>query len=108
MAGLGEMGDEAVVHKVLTLERDLVAARFRHSLNQLENTASLRGLRREIARLRTEMRRREREQELPKDSLLHRFRGSFQGESAASGEPAEAGEKGGFLSGIVDRLTGKD
>lgn len=101
-----DLTDEALVHRILQLERDLVGARFRHSRGQLENTASLRVARRDIARLRTEARRREKEQELSKDSLLHRYRGSFQGGGAEGTE--ESAEKGGFLSGIVDRLTGNE
>ena len=36
-----DLSDADLVHKVLQTERDLVTARFKHSLNQLENTASL-------------------------------------------------------------------
>ncbi|MEN0066331.1 MAG: 50S ribosomal protein L29 [Myxococcota bacterium] len=102
-----ELNDEQLVHKMLQTERDLVAARFKHSMNQLENTATLRVMRREIARLQTEARRREKDQGLPKNQLLSLHAASFGGaEAAPSGEAA--GEKGGFLSGIVDRLTTQD
>ena len=53
-SNFSEFSDEALVHKVLDNERVLVAARFKHSMNQLENTASLRFVRRDIARFRTE------------------------------------------------------
>ena len=54
MALFTDLTDEQLVHKVLQVERDLVTARFKHSMNQLENTARLRVLRRDIARLQTE------------------------------------------------------
>jgi len=106
MAESVEMSDEQLVHRVLQAERDLVAARFRHSMNQLENTATLRVIRRNIARWRTEARRREAEAELPKDTLLGRHARSFGADAAEAGDaPAE---KGGFLSGIVDKLSPND
>lgn len=100
-----DLSDEQLVHKVLQAERDLVATRFKHKTNTLENTSSLRVIRRDIARLRTEARRRELEGGLAKGELLSKFASSFT--RASSGEAAPA-EKGGFLSGIVDKLTGKE
>lgn len=102
-----DMSDEQLVHRVLQVERDLIGARFKHSMNQLENTASLRVLRREIARLRTEARTRELREGLPKNGLLVRHRGTFRGPAGATEARAPA-EKGSFLSGIVDKLTGKE
>ena len=104
--GFQDVSDQDLVHRVLQLEMDLVGARFKHSRGQLENTAELRGMRRDIARLRTEARRREKEAGLGKDALLHTHRGSFA--SGTAGASEEAAEKGGFLSGIVDRLTGSE
>ena len=57
MSDLSAMSDQDLVHAGLEAERELVAARFRHSTNQLENTAELRVLRRRIARIKTEVRR---------------------------------------------------
>ena len=102
-----ELSDEQVVHRMLQAERDMVSARFKLSMNQLENTASLRVMRREIARLQTEARRREKEQDLPKNRLMALHRASFGGGETASTSGATA-EKGGFLSGVVDRLANKD
>jgi len=99
--------DEQLVHRVLQAERDLVAARFKRSMNQLENTARLRVLRREIARLRTEARVRENANGLAKNSLFSKHGTTF-GRAAPSGSGAVPAEKGGFLSGIVDKLTGKE
>ena len=104
-ANMAELTDEALVHTVLQLERELVGARFKHSMNQLENTATLRVIRRNIARLRTEARRREQDAGLGKDSLVHRYRTTFQAGEVVEGADAE---KGGLLSGIVDKLTGSE
>jgi len=101
-----ELSDEQLVHSVLQIERDVIAARFKHSTNQLENTAQLRDMRRQVARLHTEARRREMAQGLPKDSLLHQYRRGFGGGTVEAGE--DAPEKGGFLSGIVDKLSSKE
>lgn len=100
-----ELTDEQLVHKVLQAERDLVATRFKHKTNTLENTSSLRVVRRDIARLRTEARRREIAAGLGTGALLSAHSSSFS--RASSGESGPA-EKGGFLSGIVDKLTGKE
>ena len=102
-----DLSDADLVHKVLQTERDLVTARFKHSLNQLENTAKLGVLRRDIARMRTEARTREVKNGLAKGQLLGTHRATFGGKAASSSE-APAAEKGGFLSGIVDKLTGKE
>jgi len=99
--------DEQLVHRVLQAERELVAARFKRSMNQLENTARLRVLRREIARLRTEARARETANGLAKDALIVKHRATFGGVVTRPSGAAPA-EKGGFLSGIVDKLTGKE
>lgn len=107
MAQFTDMSDEQLVHRVLQVERDLVSARFKHSMSQLENTSRLRVLRTEIARLRTEARRREVAGALAKNALLAKHRGSFQGARPAASGAAPA-ERGGFLSGIVDKLTGKE
>lgn len=105
-ANYGDLSDEQLVHAVLRTERSLVRARFRHSTNQLENTAELKVLRRQVARMLTEARRREQVQGLGRDALLAGHRGTFRAEGEEQAEAAP--EKGGFLSGIVDKLTGKE
>jgi large subunit ribosomal protein L29 len=105
MGTFSDLSDEQLIHKALQIERDLVTARFKHSMNQLENTARLRVLRRDIARIQTEARVRELKAELPKNALLARHQASF---GATRGTAPAQPEKGGFLSGIVDKLTGKD
>lgn len=104
-AQLSEISDQDLVAKVFQIERDMVSARFKHSTNQLENTARLRSLRREVARLRTEARTREIAQGLAKDALLVQHRPTTTVKSTDTGS-AEA--KGGFLAGIVDKISGND
>ena len=98
-----ELSDGQLVERVLLYKRDLVEARFRHSMGQLENSASLKDLRRGIAQLLTEMRTREIDQGLPKDSLLTKHRFAI---GAATEGVEESEETSGFLKGIVDKLTG--
>ncbi len=101
MAGnFKELGDAELVHGIIAQERDLVGMRFKHSMNQLENTARLRVIRKEVARMRTELRTRERAAGLAKDELIQKHRSAFAAASADAGSAA----KGGFLSGVVDKL----
>ena len=56
---LTELGDEALVDRLAGAKRDLFKKRFEHVTGQLENHASIRHDRREIARINTELRARE-------------------------------------------------
>ena len=98
---LRELGDAELVHFLLSTEHGMVESRFKHSLNQLENTASLRDVRRDIARARTELRAREIASGVGPNTLSREHRGSF---SIGAGEVSSV-EKGGFLSGVVDKLS---
>lgn len=102
---LSSLSNEDLVSRVFAAERQLVAGRFQHSLNQLENTASLGFARKEIARLRTEIRNREAAAGVPKNSFLSTYRVKVVA-SATSGGGAE--ENSGFLQGIVDKLSGNE
>ncbi len=104
---LMELGDEALVHHELALERDLVRARFQLKTGQLENTSVLAMLRKDIARARTEQRRRELAAGLGKNALREKYRHTFRPTEAPK---AEAGEEkaGGFLKGVADRFFGGD
>ena len=98
---LRELSDEALVHRILDSERTLVGAQFQNKMGQLENTASLKDVRRSIARMRTVVRERERAQSLNKDALIHQHRISYSYNELSEG----GGDQGGFLSGIVDKLS---
>lgn len=99
-----ELSDADLASALMGAERELVAARFKLKMNQLENTASLRVIRRRMARLATEAGRRERASGAAKGSLLGRH-AKASGTAASS---VEAPAKGGFLSSVVDKLAGKE
>lgn len=99
-----EMSDTDLVGKLVSLEREIVTARFAHSMGKLENTASLKVARRAIARLQTEARRREVAAGTAKGSVL-------AGATAASGagdNANKASSSDGFLKGIVDKIGSND
>ena len=75
---LRDLTDQQLVHRILDSERGLVEAQLNNKMGQLENTASLKDIRRGIARMRTLVGERERVQELKKDSLLHEHRQSYK------------------------------
>jgi ribosomal protein L29 len=100
-AEISAFSDEKLVHTELQLERELIAARFRHYTNQLEDSSVLKTLRRDIARLQTAARSRELEQELGKDALRTTHSVTFKPE-AGSGDGEGAS---GFLKGIVDKIS---
>ena len=108
-AELAGLGDEALVHREMELERRLVELGFRHRTGQLEDTSKLGQLRRDIARLRTAQRSREIGQGLSRDSLRSRHRGSWQ-PSASQPDAAQQARPagGGFLKGIVDKIKGTE
>lgn len=109
MATHTEFNDEQLTHRMFDHERELVTARFALSSGTLENTAHVSVLRKEIARIRTEARRREIEQGLPKGSLIRTHRSTWSAGSASGEvEGGDSEEGGGFLKGIVDKLTGND
>ena len=102
------LSDEALTHHLFEVERDLVKARFAHSMGQLENTATLGNMRKSIARIKTEARSREISQGLPKDSLIRSHRSTLNAAGPTDSPAQAAEEKGGFLQGIVDKLTSND
>ena len=101
------LSDQALVEKISTTERDLVTARFDHAQQQLEDTSTLSRIRKDIARMKTEVRARELAQGLRKGQLEVQFSSSARGVAPVSAERTAA-DRGGFLKGIVDRLTAKE
>ena len=99
-----DLSNEQLADQVRQSEIDLVSDKFSHSMNQLENTAQLKVARRNIAAMKTEIRRREIEQGLPKASMLN---GTFAATSVGAGA-SEAGDDSSFLKGIVDKISGKE
>lgn len=104
---LQSLSDEQLVANLQSRERELVSLRFRHSMNQLENTATLRTVRKDIARIQTEARRREVAGGLSKGALVARH-AATTAPAGTTETGAAAPDRGGFLKGIVDKLTGKE
>lgn len=102
-AELSSLSDEQLVHKELELEHQLVGARFRLYTNQLEDSSTMKKLRRDVARIRTAERAREKSQGLPKNALRDRFGAGF-----TAGEASEGATGGSFLKGVVDKVGSED
>ncbi len=96
------LSDEALVHKELSLERTMVQQQFRHRLGQLENTSVLKTVRRNVARVHTEITRREIDAGMNKGALRAKHATGWTPEVVSS--TTEAG--GGFLSGMMDNPPG--
>ncbi len=58
-AEIREMTDDEIRGRVAELQEELFRLRFRSATQQLESTALLTGLRRDVARLKTILRQRE-------------------------------------------------
>lgn len=82
-------------------EMRLAQAKLSHSAGKLENTAELRQLRRNVARLLTAARAEEIALGARKGSLSH---GKIAG--LAVGGSGDSGGKSVFLKGVVDKLAG--
>jgi ribosomal protein L29 len=95
------MDDKTLVHRELQLERELMDARFRSKTGQLDDTSKLAKLRKGIARARTAQRDREIEQSLAPNALRDAHCSSFTLGEIGGVE----GAAGGFLKGIVDKVT---
>jgi len=100
-AKMSELSDEALVHRELQLERELIDTRFRSKTGQLEDSSRLAKLRKDVARTRTAQREREQSQKLSANALRDQHRGSFKPGAVSTGEGTAAG---GFLKGIVDKV----
>lgn len=99
-ADFKSLSDEQLVHKELTLERELMESSFRHRTSQLDDMSRLKKLRRQIARIRTEERTREIAGGQRNDTLRNQHRGTFKAGTVSAG----SGEDGGFLKGITGRF----
>lgn len=94
---LSNLSDEQLVHRELALERDFVAARFRLHTNQLEDTSKLGKIRKDIARIQTAARARERAKGLHRNALRDQYTPTFK-----AGELAASPSTPSFLQDVVD------
>jgi len=100
--GFTAVSNDDLVTQLRSTERQLVQARFQHSMGQLDNSSSLDILRKNVARILTELRVREATDGLPKGSLCH---GSTTLAPVDGDASVEAVSDAGFLKGIVDKMT---
>ena len=56
---INEMKTEEILQRIKDEERNLVDLRFSHQLKQLTNTAKIKNVKRDIARLKTVLKKRE-------------------------------------------------
>lgn len=94
---LSSLSNEQLVHRELELERELVTSRFRLHTNQLEDTSKLGKIRKDIARLQTAARARERAEGLGRNALRDLHSPTFK--AGVSAAPADSGS---FLQDVVD------
>ena len=100
VAELKELDDKSLVHRELQLERELMEARFRNKTGQLEDTSKLAKLRKGSHALARSS--GSEVKSLNPNALRDMHRSSFvASEAGAGGE----GGAGGFLKGIVDKVT---
>ena len=99
MSEIKELTDEQLVHQELQLERELIDARIKKSFNTLTDSSVFGKLRKDIARIQTEITSREKKQELHKNALKAKFRRTFVAEQGG-----QAGQDN-VLQSIADKLS---
>jgi ribosomal protein L29 len=95
-----DIEDATIVAQLVDRQHKLVRARFKRSMGRLEDTASIGGIRREIAQMKTELRRREIVGGLPNGEIERRHVAGV-----ARPVPSEQASSGGLLAGAVDKLS---
>lgn len=100
--------DDLIVRRS-ELMRKLMVAQFQLKTGQLENTASLKQMRRDLARLNTELRGREIAEGVARGSMLHRHVASGAAASEAKEVvAAPVGRRSRFGLGFIrDTLLGR-
>jgi len=94
-----QLDDASLVKELAISQRKLVEARFALAMDRLENTASVRAIRKSIAQINTEIRRREMAANLPKQALVAKHPVDA---SLLKGESTSAGAADTFLDDTVD------
>ena len=97
------LDDAALVRELALRERELVRMRFQLASSRLQNTSVLSQARKDIARIHTEIRRREIAAGLPKAALAAKHHVDLR--TLAGVKPAAAAATGGFLQGVVDKIA---
>jgi len=99
---LKTLSDENLVHAELQMDRELIALNFMKKAGTLRNVMSTRVVRKNIARVRTEQRRREIEQGLATDSLKALHRASFVATAAVKEEGSS------MLANVAEQMEETD
>ena len=99
MSEIKSLSDEQLVHSELSRERTLIDSRMKKSFGTLDDSSVFAKIRKDIARIQTEMTSREKAQSLAKNGLKALYRKSF----VYSAESDES--NGDFLQGIADKLS---
>ena len=98
---MASLSDEAVVHLGMGWEHAMVQALIRQRMGKLSTPSSLKQLRRDIARAKTELTRREAAAGLSKGMLWSKHASSFKPQAAAT---EAAGSS--FLQNLLDAPAG--
>lgn len=92
------LSDEALVHQEMAWQDELTASLLRHRLGKLVNTASLRNVRRSIAKAQTILTERENEGGMGTGTLKAKYRSSYV--RPAGGASGAQGSD--FLKSLLD------
>lgn len=95
---LNGLSDVELVHRAMSLERELTSHLFRHRMGRLENVSVLKRARRDIARAQTALTAREHAANLHRGALRAAHARTFVPAAA----PAASGAGEGFLQSILD------
>ena len=99
MSDIKDLSDEQLVHTELSLERKLINSRIKKSFGTLEDSSASSKIRKDIARIQTEVTMRQKLQVLSKNA----FKGLYAKTFVA--EQLEDTNNGDFLKGIADKLS---
>ncbi len=104
---LDKLSDDDIITRRAELMRELMAHRIQLRMQQLEDNSKIKKTRRALARMNTELRKREIAQGLPKSALLGRTTVRPQ-DVSDSGEGVQTGRRSRFGLGFLkDALLGK-
>lgn len=101
-----DLEDSALVQRDWELSQEISTARIQLALGQLEQNSEIRRVRKDRARVKTELRRREIEGGLRQGALVERYAGSIDtGAVSGSSDSAGSESKGGFFASLRSRFS---
>lgn len=106
--GLTAIDDLALVQMDWQLSQEFTTAKIQLALGQLEQNSEIRRLRKERARVKTEVRRREIEEGLQRDTLFNRHAGAVDTSSVSTGSESTGSDgEGGFFANLRGRFSAR-